>query len=54
MPHLSSSKAKKILKDKSVRGKKLTAKQRGFFGAIASGKIDEKARKRRLMQLRGK
>ena len=30
---LTRAKAKKILKDGMVRGKKLTAKQRGFFGA---------------------
>jgi len=35
---LTKSKARKILKDKTVRGKKLTKKQRGFFGAVASGK----------------
>lgn len=36
MPHkkkLTKAKAKKILKDGAVRGKKLTAKQRRFFGA---------------------
>ena len=31
-------KARQILKDRSVRGKSLTGKQRGFFGAVASGK----------------
>jgi len=30
---LKSSKARKILKDKKVRGKKLTKKQKRFFGA---------------------
>ena len=35
---LTRAKAGKILKDRSVRGKKLTNKQRGFFGARASGK----------------
>ena len=40
---LTKGKAKKILKDKTVRGKKLTAKQKKFFGAIAGG---EKKRKR--------
>jgi len=34
---LTSTKAKKILKDKSVRGKKLTGKQKRFFGAVAGG-----------------
>ena len=38
MARLTKSKAKKILKDKSVRGKKLTKKQKGFFGLIAGGK----------------
>lgn len=32
---LSHEKAKKILKDGTVRGKKITPKQRGFFGAVA-------------------
>lgn len=35
---VSKAKAKKILKDGKVRGKKLTAKQRRFFGAKAGGK----------------
>ena len=34
---LTRKKAGKILSDKSVRGKKLTPKQRRFFGARASG-----------------
>lgn len=34
---VSKAKARKILKDGSVRGKALTKKQRGLFGAIASG-----------------
>lgn len=37
MPHLSKSKAKKILRDGSVRGKKLTGKQKRFLGARAGG-----------------
>lgn len=39
MPHkkLTKSKAKKILRHGSVRGKKLTAKQRRFMGARAGG-----------------
>ena len=32
---LSKTKARKILKDGKVHGKKLTKKQRGFFGARA-------------------
>ena len=34
---LTKSKVRKILRDKKVRGKALTAKQKGFFGARASG-----------------
>jgi len=34
---LSRSKAKEILRHGSVRGHKLTKKQRGFFGAVAGG-----------------
>lgn len=40
------SKAEKILKDGEVRGHKLTPKQRGFFGAAASGQLS--AIKKRL------
>jgi len=35
---LSKAKAKRILKHGSVKDHKLTKKQRGFFGARASGK----------------
>lgn len=34
---LSATKARKILRDGTVRGKALTAKQRRFFGVIAGG-----------------
>ena len=34
---LTKKKAKKILRHGSVRGKKLTKKQKGFFGAKAGG-----------------
>ena len=34
---VSKAKARKILHDKEVGGRKLTSKQRGLFGAIASG-----------------
>lgn len=34
---LTKAKAKKILKDGKIRGKKLTAKQKKFFGAISGG-----------------
>lgn len=39
---LSSAKAKKILKDKMVRGRKLSAKQKRFFGAVAGGQKPRK------------
>lgn len=35
---LTKTKAKKILRDGKVRGKSLTKKQRGFFGAKAGRK----------------
>ena len=34
---LTKSKARKILKEGTARGKKLTAKQKKFFGAVAGG-----------------
>lgn len=34
---LTSAKAKKILRDNSAQGHKLTAKQKRFFGAVAGG-----------------
>ncbi len=34
---LTSEKAKKILKDKTVRGHAITKKQKRFFGAVAGG-----------------
>ncbi len=37
MAKVTRAKAKKILSDGSVRGKKLTRAQRGFFGARAGG-----------------
>ncbi len=40
------AKARKILHDKSVRGHPLTKKQRGFFGAIASGQPPKSRRKK--------
>ncbi len=42
MAKLTKTKARKILRDGSVRGKKLTKRQRGFFGARASGKRRKK------------
>ena len=40
---LSSAKAKKILSDGTVRGKKLSKKQKRFFGAIAGGQKPRRA-----------
>lgn len=37
MAKLTATKAKKILRDDQVRGKPLTPKQKGFFGAVAGG-----------------
>jgi hypothetical protein len=42
---VSKSKAKKILKDKKIKGKKLSKKQRGYFGLIAGGKKPRRASK---------
>ena len=39
---ITKAKAKKILHDKSVRGKALTPKQRRFMGAIAGGQKPRK------------
>ncbi|MEK7111803.1 MAG: hypothetical protein AAB875_00590 [Patescibacteria group bacterium] len=44
MAKLTKAKARKILKDGSVRGHKLTAKQRKFFGARAGGSPVKKRR----------
>ena len=47
MGKLTSEKARKILRDKSVKGHPLTEKQRRFFGARASGlPIKRKKRKK--------
>ena len=37
MHQLTAKKARTILHDKEVKGHPLTKKQRGFFGAVASG-----------------
>ena len=42
----SKAKARKILKDKEVRGKPLTKAQRGFFGLRAAGKTPERLKPR--------
>lgn len=34
---VSKAKAKKILRDGEIRGKKLTKKQKAYFGLIAGG-----------------
>lgn len=44
---LTRAKARKILRHGKVRGKKLTKKQRGFFGARAAGKRIRRKRKHR-------
>lgn len=43
---LTKTKAKKILKDKEVRGRKLTPKQKRFFGAVAGGQRPRRKKKR--------
>lgn len=57
MAKITAVKAKKILKDKSVRGHKLTGKQKRFFGLIAGGghptRLSEfKKKARKLLKLR--
>lgn len=42
---ISSAKAKKILKDGSVKGHELTARQKRFFGAMAGGSKPYKNKK---------
>jgi len=42
---LTSTKAKKILKEGVARGKKLTGKQKKFFGAVAGGQRPRKRRR---------
>lgn len=39
---LTSSKARKILREGKTRGKKLTGKQKKFFGAVAGGQKPRK------------
>ena len=44
---VTKAKAKKILSDGTIRGKKITKKQRGFFGARAGGSpVKTKRRKK--------
>lgn len=42
MAELTAMKARKILRDKKVRGRPLTAKQKRKFGAIAGGEPERK------------
>ena len=44
---ITRAKARKILRDKTIRGKRLTPKQRRFFGARASGAPVRRRRSRR-------
>lgn len=44
MARLTKNKAKKILKDGMVKGHKLTARQKRFFGAMAGGSKIKKKR----------
>lgn len=43
----SQKKARKILRDDKVSGKKLTVRQRGFFGVIAGGGIPRRVVRRK-------
>ena len=42
---LTKTKAKKMLKDDSAHGRKLTKKQKGYFGLIAGGKRPTKKKR---------
>ena len=44
---LTKAKAKQILREGVVRGKRLTAKQKGFFGSRAGGQPIRPTRRRR-------
>ncbi len=50
----SRSKARKMLRDGTIRGKKITKRQRGLFGLIASGKRPTRTRGRRRRRGRKK
>ena len=43
---LTKAKAKKILRDGEIGGKKLTARQKRFFGHIAGGGVPTRLRKK--------
>ena len=47
MAKITVAKAKKILRDGKVHGKKLTAKQRRYFGLIAGGGTPTGKKKKR-------
>ena len=51
MPHrkapVTKAKAKKILKDGKIGGKKITPRQRGLFGSIAGGTFGHPKRRKR-------
>ena len=47
MAKLTKAKAKKILRDGMVRGKKLTPKAKRFFGLIAGGGKPTRLKKKR-------
>lgn len=49
-PGPSPAKAREILRDGSVRGKALTKKQKGFFGARAGSPERKREKVRKLMQ----
>lgn len=42
---VTKAKAKKILRDGEIRGKKLTARQKRFFGLLAGGGVPTRLRK---------
>jgi len=47
MAKLTATKARKILRDGKIHGKKLTAKQRKYFGLIAGGGTPTGKKKKR-------
>lgn len=51
MGKITPAKARKILEDGTIRGKKLTPKQRRYFGWIAAG-MKPKQKKRRAKSRR--
>ena len=51
---ISAVKAKKILKDGTIRGRPITSKQKKFFGLIAGGGKSSKLKKRRKKKRRNK